>query len=106
MRWGTRGCESVAVGRLRPEYVANLGLDKRTGGDNAVDTIRAGDDLKRDVKLAASIPVIIACGVGLGCVLMGIFMLEAFVAQAYEGVGKQVVVSHMVNIRTVILIWP
>lgn len=25
---------------------------------------------------------------------MGIFVLEAFVAQAYEGVGKKVVVSH------------
>ncbi|ORY26484.1 calcium-activated chloride channel-domain-containing protein [Naematelia encephala] len=93
VRWGTRGCESVAVGRLRPEYVANLGLDHQGAGkgEQAVDAIRAGDDLKRDVKLALSVPVIIASGFGLGVVLMGIFVLEAFVAQIYEGVGKQVV---------------
>ncbi|WWC57606.1 uncharacterized protein I303_100138 [Kwoniella dejecticola CBS 10117] len=96
VRWGTRGCESVAVGRLRPEYVANLGLDKQspsaspTGGD-AVDVVQAGNDLKRDIKVAASVPIIIACGVGLGVVLLGIFMLEAFVGQAYDGFGKEVV---------------
>lgn len=96
MRWGTRGSESVAVSRLRPEFVANLGLDKRApGGNNTVDTIQAGNDLKRDVKIAASVPVIMACGVGLGFVLMGIFVLEAFVAEAYEGVGKKVVVSNL-----------
>lgn len=44
--------------------------------------------------MAASIPVIVICGVGLGVLLMGIFVLEAFVGQVYEGVGKQVVVSH------------
>ena len=94
VRWGTRGSESVAVSRLRPEYVANMGLDKQSASDQgAIDTIQAGNDLKRDIKVAASVPIIMACGVGLGCVLMGIFLLEAFVAQAYEGVGKQVVVS-------------
>ena len=94
VRWGTKGCESVAVGRLRPEYVANMGLDRPgASGSNVVDTIRAGDDLKRDIKVAASIPVIVACGMVLGCVLMGIFVLEAFVSQAYEGVGKQVLAS-------------
>ena len=94
VRWGTKGCESVAVGRLRPEYVANMGLD-RPGAEkrSIVDTVRAGDDLKRDIKVAASIPVIVGCGVVLGAVIMCIFMLEAFVSQAYEGVGKQVVVS-------------
>lgn len=94
VRWGTRGSESVAVSRLRPEYVAKLGLDKQhASGEGAVDTIQAGNDLKRDVKVAASVPIIIVCGVGLGVVLMGIFLLEAFVAQVYDGVGKQVVVS-------------
>ena len=52
-----------------------------------MDTIQAGNDLKRDVKVAASVPVIIACGVGLGFVLMGIFVLEAFVALATELFG-------------------
>jgi anoctamin-10 len=98
VRWGTRGCESVAVGRLRPEYVANLGLDKRAaatgpGGEEAVDAVQAGHELQRDVKVALSVPVIVACGVGLGVVLMGIFLLEAFVAQVYQGAGKEVVVS-------------
>lgn len=92
VRWGTRGCESVAVGRLRPEYVANLSLAKR--GTDQVNAFHAGDETKRDVKMAASIPVIAICGIGLGVVLMGIFLLEAFVAQVYEGVGKQVVVSR------------
>ncbi|WVQ94169.1 hypothetical protein IAU59_001247 [Kwoniella sp. CBS 9459] len=91
VRCGTRGCESVAVGRLRPEYVANLGLDKRQSNENPVDAVQQGSDGKRDLKLAASVPVIVACGVGLGVVLLGIFMLEAFVGQAYDGVGKEVV---------------
>nr|XP_019014019.1 uncharacterized protein I206_00096 [Kwoniella pini CBS 10737]OCF52800.1 hypothetical protein I206_00096 [Kwoniella pini CBS 10737] len=94
VRWGTRGCESVAVGRLRPEYVANLSLDGQTpsqNGGDAVDVVQAGNDLKRDIKVAASVPIIIACGVGLGVVLLGIFMLEAFVGQAYDGFGKEVV---------------
>ncbi|WWC90176.1 uncharacterized protein L201_005109 [Kwoniella dendrophila CBS 6074] len=95
VRWGTKGCESVAVGRLRPEYVANLnlGLDNQhqQNGLDTVDTIQAGNDLKRDIKVAVSIPIIIACGIGLGIVLLGIFMLEAFVGQAYDGFGKEVV---------------
>ena len=96
VRWGTRGCESVAVGRLRPEYVANLGLQQQTPGqgEKTVDAIQAGDDLKRDAKIALSIPVIAACGVGLGLVLSGIFVIEALVAQVYEGLGKEVVVRH------------
>ncbi|KAK4684084.1 anoctamin-10, partial [Tremellales sp. Uapishka_1] len=89
VRWGTRGCESVAVSRLRPEYVASVGL--LNSGSNAVDAIREGDDLKRDAKVALSVPVIAACGVGLGCVLSGIFLLEAFVGAVYEGTGKEVV---------------
>ncbi|WVR03117.1 hypothetical protein IAU60_000107 [Kwoniella sp. DSM 27419] len=90
VRWGTRGCESVAVGRLRPEYVANLGLDN-SPSESAVSAVQQGNDSKRDLKIAVSVPVIIACGVGLGVVLLGIFMLEAFVGQAYEGVGKEIV---------------
>ena len=71
-----------------------MGLDRPGASDSSVvDAVRSGDDLKRDIKIAVSIPVIVACGVVLGCVLMGIFVLEAFVAQAYEGVGKQVLVS-------------
>jgi len=43
--------------------------------------------------MAASIPVIALCGVGLGGLLMGIFVLEAFVGEVYDGFGKEVVVS-------------
>lgn len=43
--------------------------------------------------MAASVPVIAACGVGLGGLLMGIFVLEAFVGEVYDGFGKEVVVS-------------
>lgn len=100
VRWGTRGCESVAVGRLRPEYIANLGIQDRSAGrgEKTVDAIRAGDDFMRDVKVAVSIPVIVASGMGLGLVLSGIFILEAFVAQVYEGFGKGVVVSQALKL--------
>lgn len=93
IQWGTRGCESVAVGRLRPEYVANLNISQRSGDESGVDAVHAGDEGKRDVKMAASIPVIMACGCGLGGLLMGIFVLEAFVGEVYDGFGKEVVVS-------------
>ncbi len=52
----------------------------------------------RDVKVAVSIPVIVASGMGLGLVLSGIFILEAFVAQVYEGFGKGVVVSQALKL--------
>ncbi|EIW72964.1 hypothetical protein TREMEDRAFT_26589 [Tremella mesenterica DSM 1558] len=93
VRWGTSGCESVAVGRLRPEYVANMGWDKAvpSSGENTVEVIQAGHDLTRDAKVALSVPVILICGMGLGVVLMGIFVLEAFVGQVYDGMGKQIV---------------
>jgi anoctamin-10 len=92
VKWGTRGCESVAVGKLRPEYVANTGLDK---GTDTVDAVHGGDHVQRDVKVALSVPIIAICGVLLGSLLMGIFLLEAFVTQAYEGIGHQVLVSFL-----------
>lgn len=93
VKWGTYGCENVAFGRLRPEYVASLGLDKTTTqqGVETVDAIQAANELRRDTKVAASVPIIAACGVGLGVVLMGLFVLEAFVSQLYYGPGKKIV---------------
>ena len=71
-----------------------MGLDRwGPGSESAVDAVQAGHDLTRDTKVAVSVPVIVGCGVGLGVVLMGLFMLEAFVSQVYEGFGKEVVVS-------------
>ncbi|WVN88537.1 uncharacterized protein L203_103748 [Cryptococcus depauperatus CBS 7841] len=92
VRFGTTGCESIAVGRLRPEYVSSLGLDKSPSSyTNAIDIVRAGNELTRDTKVAVSIPIIVICGIGLGMILMGLFMLEAFVAQVYDGFGKEIV---------------
>jgi anoctamin-10 len=72
-----------------------MGLDKQTAGagDKAVDAVRSGAGLVRDTKIALSIPVIIACGVGLGAFLSSIFILEAFVGAVWEGTGKEVLVS-------------
>lgn len=50
--------------------------------------------MKRDVKVATSVPVIAACGVGLGVLLMGVFLLEAFVSEIYEGLGQGIVVRY------------
>jgi anoctamin-10 len=94
VRWGTIGCENVAVGRLRPEYVANLEKRGSGPGSDVVGTVQKGDDSKRDWKVAASVPVIGLCGVGLGVLLMGVFLLEAFVSEVYEGVGQEIVVSR------------
>jgi hypothetical protein len=71
-----------------------LSTTQTQSGSDQVNAFHAGDEAKRDVKMAASIPVIVICGVGLGVLLMGIFVLEAFVGEVYEGIGKQVVVSH------------
>lgn len=57
-----------------------------------VGALHAGDHVQRDAKVLISVPVIAICGVLLGTVLMGIFLLEAFVAQAYEGIGHQILV--------------
>jgi len=75
--------------------VANLNVNLNQGGgdEKGVDAVHAGDEGKRDLKMGASIPVIALCGMGLGGILMGIFILEAFVGEVYDGFGKEVVVS-------------
>lgn len=50
--------------------------------------------MAREVKMLASIPVIALCGAGLGCLLSGIFVFEAFLARLYDGwYGQQILVS-------------
>lgn len=44
--------------------------------------------MKRDSKVVVFIFVIVVCGVGLGVVLMGFFVLEVFVFEFYDGLGK------------------
>lgn len=81
------------MGRLRPEYVANLAKRGQEVGGDVVGAVQKGDDMKRDLKIAASVPIIGLCGVGLGVLLMGVFLLEAFVSEVYEGVGNGIVVN-------------
>lgn len=78
---GAYGCESV--GRLRPEYVKNHNLKSLREAHNT-------SDLVRDAKVIGSIPIIIGCGMLLGCVLMGIFMLEAFASHVWHGPGQAI----------------
>lgn len=84
VRWGTRGCETVRVGRMRPQYVISHNV-------HSLDDPHHHSDLVRDSKMVASIPVILMCGALLGCVLMSIFMLEAFVGQLWHGPGKAII---------------
>lgn len=85
IRWGTAGCEAVAVTALRPQFTATS------------DRVEAATDrklsVKRDFKMASSVPVIALCGLVLGAVMTGIFILEAFVGQVWDGFGKDYVVS-------------
>lgn len=84
VRWGTRGCETRRVGRMRPQYVIN---EKVT----SLDQPHHKADLVRDGKMIASIPVVLLCGALLGCVLLSIFMLEAFISQLWRGSGKAII---------------
>lgn len=85
------------MSKLRPEYVANLEKRGKGTGKDVVGTVQKGDDDKRDLKVAASVPIIAICGVGLGLLLMAVFVLEAFVSEIYEGLGQGVVVSLQLN---------
>ncbi|KLT41542.1 DUF590-domain-containing protein [Cutaneotrichosporon oleaginosum] len=84
VRWGTRGCETRRVGRMRPQYVINQQIQ-------TLDQPHHKADLVRDGKMVASIPVVISCGILLGIVLMCIFMLEAFISQLWHGPGKAII---------------
>lgn len=83
VRWGLRGVEHV-VGLMRPEYVLSHQL-------SSVSESHRRADLRRDGKIVLSVPIILGCGLLLGCVLVGIFFLEAFVGQLWDGFGKEVV---------------
>lgn len=82
VHWGARGCESVSV-QLRPQYCISNSL-------TAANQSRTRTDLIRDGKVFASIPIILACGAVLACVLMCIFMIEAFVGHLWTGRGSSV----------------
>ncbi|BEJ17630.1 hypothetical protein CspHIS471_0610310 [Cutaneotrichosporon sp. HIS471] len=84
VRWGTRGCETRRVGRMRPQYVINEKV-------MSLDQPHHKADLVCDGKMIASVPIVLLCGALLGCVLLSIFMLEAFISQLWHGPGKAVI---------------
>ena len=47
----------------------------------------------KDLRVFASVPLIALFATLLAVILTGIFVLEVFVTQLYEGPGKQIIVS-------------
>ena len=83
-RWGTRGAENAE--RRRPEYVAKV----RKGEDDEEDDFPWWN---RELRILASVPVILGFATILAAFLTAIFVLEAFVSQMYTGPGKDYIVS-------------
>jgi anoctamin-10 len=77
LRWGTRGVSRVE--KQRPQYKPGVTW------------------WQRDLRVLASIPVIIFFSVILAALLTAIFFLEAFVTELYKGPGQRYVVSHDYN---------
>lgn len=82
VRWGLRGVEQV-IGLMRPQYVLSHRLTTTSESHRRAD-------VERDGKIVLSVPIIMGCGLLLGCVLMAIFFLEAFVGHLWTGFGKEV----------------
>lgn len=88
---------------FRPQYIArildpnhprtlkNQGKLKLANPSASLTTGRESDVMSREIKMLASVPLITACGVGLGLLLTAIFIIEAFLTKLYEGFGKQAV---------------
>ncbi|TDL23837.1 DUF590-domain-containing protein [Rickenella mellea] len=77
VRWGTRGATRVERRRYA-EDGEDMGGTKFPWW-------------KRDMRVAASVPLITLFGLLLAALLTGIFIIEAFVTQLYQGPGSQVV---------------
>jgi anoctamin-10 len=73
VRWGTRG--SAKVEKHRAGYVPGFPW------------------WKRELRMVASVPVIMFFGVVLAGLLTAIFVFEAFVTQLYTGPGHKYIVS-------------
>jgi anoctamin-10 len=73
VRWGTHG--SARVEKKRASYVPGFPW------------------WKRELRMVASIPVIIFFGIVLAGLLTSIFVFEAFVTQLYTGPGHKYIVS-------------
>lgn len=73
VRWGTRG--SFKVEKRRADYVPGFPW------------------WKRELRMVASVPVIVLFAAILGGLLTSIFVFEAFVTQLYTGPGHKYIVS-------------
>ena len=82
IRWGTRG--SFRVEKRRAQYEDIVG-----GGSFPW--------WQRDLRVLASIPVIIFFATVLASVLTAIFIFEAFVSRLYTGPGREYIVSYYYN---------
>ncbi|TFK66243.1 DUF590-domain-containing protein [Pluteus cervinus] len=88
LRWGTRG--SFRVEKRRAQYKKED--SSSSGASVAVDSIEGGPAWwKRELKILASVPVILGFAAILFALLTGIFVLEAFVTQLYTGPGQKVI---------------
>lgn len=88
---------------FRPQYIARIldpshprtlkqqGKLKLANPSASLTTGRESDVMAREIKMMASIPLITACGLGLGVLLTGIFIVEAFLTKLYDGFGKQAI---------------
>jgi anoctamin-10 len=75
VRWSTRG--SFSVERRRAQYVGNTSWQAR------------------ELRTAASVPLILLAAGFLACLLTGLFVFEAFLSQLYTGPGHQYIVSAL-----------
>jgi anoctamin-10 len=94
VQYGTHKVSRVE--HLRPQYLAKAsGTSGIAAPANASmnstlsPSPRDTEFLKREAKMAASVPILAACGTLLGALLTGIFIFEAFFAHLYAGPGKQ-----------------
>ncbi|KZP01835.1 DUF590-domain-containing protein [Calocera viscosa TUFC12733] len=75
VRWGTRNAERVE--RRRAEFKGTI----------SEDGVESFPWWQREVRVLASVPVILGESIILGAILTAIFVFEAFVTQIYTGPG-------------------
>lgn len=81
VRWGTHGAFRVET--HRHEF-----------NPDDLNDVWWKIELKRFLRITASIPVIIVFVAFLTVILTGLFVFEAFITQLYTGPGKQYIVRH------------
>ena len=82
VRWCTRG--SFRVEKRRADYVYGFPW------------------WRKEVRKMASVPIILLFASVLSVVLTGVFVLEAFVTELYNGPGHRIVVSRLIMFRALI----